>query len=58
VKIAVPLVIELTPEQIADLAVEYGIDTDPASVREFVRSYVLNIAQQSAASEFWSARLR
>jgi beta-lactam-binding protein with PASTA domain len=54
-KIAMKLVVEMTPEQVQGLANEYGLTTDVNTVREFTKSYIGNVAQQSAASEFWTA---
>ena len=61
-KIVVPVVIEMTPEQMSELANEYGIGDQKqpkeAEVREFCRGYMRELAQQSAAAEFWSATVR
>lgn len=57
-KVAVRIVIEMTPEQIESLAFEYGLGTDPASIREFTQSYLLEHAQGSTAAEWWTASLR
>lgn len=54
VRVAVRLTIEVTPEQAEALSREYGIETDPASIREFVNEYVDGDAKGCPAGEFWT----
>jgi hypothetical protein len=58
IRIAVRMSITVTPEQAEGLAVEYGMETDPAALREFVRSEIRGLAdhEQSGhyAAQFWT----
>lgn len=54
VRVAVRMTIEVTPEQAEALSREYGIETDPASIRTFVNEYVDNDAKGCPAGEFWT----
>lgn len=57
-KIAVRMTITVTPEQAEGLAIEYGMETDPATLREFIRSEIRGLAdhEQSGhyAAQFWT----
>lgn len=54
VRVSVRMTIEVTPEQAEALALEYGIETDPASIRTFVNEYLHGDATGSPAGEFWT----
>ena len=55
-RIAVNVVIEMTPEQVEEYAYEYG--KDPDYIREDVRNLIESEIQNCAASEFWSAYVK
>ncbi|MBT2213494.1 hypothetical protein [Actinomadura sp. NEAU-AAG7] len=56
-KISVKLTVELTAEDVESLNTEYGCGTSAQEIRDFVKSYILNDAQQCPAGDFWTARL-
>lgn len=53
-RVAVRMTIEITPEQAEELSREYGIETDPASIRTFVNEYMHGDATGSPAAESWT----
>jgi hypothetical protein len=58
-KIAMKVVIEMTPEQIQGLACEYGlgdgVNVPDAELRDFAKSYIREHAQGGRAADFWTA---
>lgn len=54
--IRVPVVIEMTPEQIRQYCEEYGIE--PSEVREHIRNGILTGIQAGTAGAFWTATLK
>lgn len=57
IRVRVNLTVEVTPEGADALNLGYDCGSSDAEIREFVRGYILNDAQQSAAGEFWSVSL-
>lgn len=57
-RIKVEIVVELTEEQRLALAREYGFSPDPATTREFVRTYITAYAEMdgSPGSDFWTVK--
>ncbi|GAA0284060.1 hypothetical protein GCM10009527_095220 [Actinomadura nitritigenes] len=62
IKFTLTTTVELTDEQVQDLATEYGLGdgerVPAADLHEFVRSYIREHGQQSPAARFWTATVR
>lgn len=58
IRVAVRLSITVTPEQAEALSREYGMGTDPAALREFIRNEVRGLADHETggvySAQFWT----